>query len=151
MDLSPHLRHQSSLSKIINLSSFEPSAPLEAGQRARTRDKFYHIVKHFEAANTNDTERKYCRPALVRLTYENSRSDESKDMFLRAFFSIAALSMDSEDHIDLGDLHIETDIRSALFNFADYLFDNFFLPRKPASSNSLLPLIPHHLLTPPRR
>ncbi len=135
--LSPSLRHQSFLESIINLSSSQP-APLEASLRAQAQDRFYHIVGHFETAATRDD---YSRPMLVRLTYEYSRSEESKDMFLRAFFDVMGLSMDSHDGIDLADSITETHVSSALFNFADHLFNYFFMPCKSLSlspSKSLL-------------
>lgn len=37
------------------------------------------------------------------------------------------LSLDEND-VDLGNEQVETSLRSALFDFADYLLDNFFLP-----------------------
>ncbi len=65
---------------------------------------------------------------LVRLTYEYARTGESKDIFLRAFFTAMELSMDGQDGADLADPDIEVDVGLALRGFADFLFDNFFLP-----------------------
>ncbi len=134
MDPSPPpIRHQSSLEAIIDLSSSQP-VPLEAGLRARAKDKFYRIVGHFDpaagavAAPLAAPAAKYNRPALVRLTYEYSRSDQSKDMFLQAFFDDMKLSMGDQDDADLADSATEGRIGSDLFKFADYLFKYFFVP-----------------------
>ncbi|KAK3991281.1 hypothetical protein QBC44DRAFT_380057 [Cladorrhinum sp. PSN332] len=136
---SPHHRHQSSLEGIIYFSS-EPA--LEAGERARAKQKFYRIVDHFKVANgSRNSGRQYDRPLLVRLTYEHARSEESRDIFLRAFFQSIALSIDSENDIDFE--NNEEDLDLALSRFADYLLDNFFLPLRASSGKTpqLSPLI----------
>jgi len=118
---SPLHRHQSSLEGVLDFSA---EVPLSADQRARASHQFHHIVRHFEfPAET----RPYSRPLLVRYTYEYARSQESRDVFLRAFFQSMRLSLNDED-VDLGNTEVETGLRSALFDFADYLLDNFFLP-----------------------
>lgn len=123
---SPHHRHQSSLEGIIDFSS-RPS--LDANRHAEAERKFHRIVNHFEARNPNESnDGRYNRPKLVGLTYEYTRP-ESKDIFLRAFFHAMALPIDGEDNIDFGNIELEDDLRLALSSFADYLFDNFFLPR----------------------
>ena len=110
---------------IIYLSS---EAPLEAGQRDQARRKFYHIINYFEATEprSDGSRRPYNRPLLVRLTYEYSSSEESRDIFLRAFFQSVALPIDGEDDVDFDN----TELEPALVRFAEHLFDNFFLPRK---------------------
>ncbi len=128
MNPSPHLRHQSSLETILDLSSSRPVL-LEASLHARAQDKFNLIVSHFETVAAAVPTAHYNRPALVRLTYEYSRSDLSKDMFLRAFFDYMKLSMDGQD-VDLTDFMIEADVRFHLLEFANYLFSNFFLPSR---------------------
>jgi hypothetical protein len=122
----PHHRHQSSLEGIFHLS-FEP--PLEPVQRDQAKRKFYHIVNYFEAAESASGH-PYNRPLLVRLTYEYSRSEESQDIFLRAFFLSVELSIDSDDGLNFSNTDSERDLRSALVSFAEHLFDHFFLPRK---------------------
>ena len=125
---SPLHRHQSSLEGIINFST---EASLSDDQRARATHQFYYIVRHFESQCSVEKRRQrdaqYSRPLLVRYTYEYTRSQESRDVFLRAFFQHIRLSFD-EDDVDLGNEQVETGLRSALFDFADYLLDNFFLP-----------------------
>lgn len=131
---SPHHRHQSSLEGIIRFSS---ESPLEVGERARAKQKFYRIVSHFQTANGSlSSSRQYNRPLLVRLTYEHARSEESQDIFLRAFFQSMALSVNDENDLDFESN--EEDLGSGLSRFADYLFDNFFLPCK--IEESLAPL-----------
>ncbi len=115
----------SSLEDILEFSARQPT--FEAGERARAHTKFSSIVKHFEAEVAAAQDPTYNRPALVRLTYEYSRSLQSQDVFLRAFFFATALSMDGQD-ADLNDLQTRTDIRSLLFGFADHLFSQFFVP-----------------------
>lgn len=141
----PLHRHQSSLEGILDFSS---TVPLAAEQRQQARRKFYHIVQHFEATraepaqiNKNAGKRgtRYNQPLLVRLTYENARSEESRDVFLRAFFRSMALSLDGEDlksdfDVDFGNETVEADLRSSLIGFAEYLIDNFFLPCKKGHS-----------------
>lgn len=118
---SPHLRRQSSLESIID---FQAESPLSPGARDRARQRFYHIADHFEtAAENGDNEPQYNRSLLIRLTHDHARSPLSQDNFLRAFFSSLELSMDGDEVLD-------EQIRSKFFGFADYLFDNFFLPRK---------------------
>jgi hypothetical protein len=118
---SPLHRHQSSLEGVLDFSA---EVPLSTDQRARASRQFHHIVRHFEFPAEK---RPYSRALLVRYTYEYARSQESRDVFLRAFFQSMRLSLDDED-VDLGDTEVETGLRSALFDFADYLLDNFFLP-----------------------
>lgn len=65
----------------------------------------------------------YNRSRLIRLTYDYARSPLSQDNFLRAFFGSLELSMDGEEDLN-------EPIRSKFFGFADYLVNNFFLPRK---------------------
>lgn len=135
---SPLHRHQSSLEGILDFSLRQP---LTAEQRQQAKRKFYHVVQHFEAAETTQIDRarkrgsQYNRSLLVRLTYEHARSAESQDIFLRTFFRSMPLSLDSEDFesdrdVDLGSEATEAHLRSLLIGFADYLLDNFFLPCK---------------------
>ena len=125
MASAPHLRHQSSLEGVIDLNPTEPLAP---DQRALARAKFYQIVDRVGAS----TDRPYNRPLLVKLTYEYARSEESRDNFLRAFFQAMAISIeDDQDVFRLDENHqLEEELRTTLTQFADYLLDNFFLPRK---------------------
>ena len=97
---SPLHRHQSSLEGVLDFSA---EVSLSADQRARASHQFHHIVRHFEfPAET----RPYSRPLLVRYTYEYARSQESRDVFLQAFFRSMRLSIDDQD-VDLGNPEVE--------------------------------------------
>ncbi|KAH6640148.1 hypothetical protein F5144DRAFT_618018 [Chaetomium tenue] len=150
----PLHRHQSSLEEILDFSS---TVPLGAEQRGQARRKFYRIVQHFEAESTQTSKTKtagkrgtrYNQPLLIRLTYENARSEESQDVFLRAFFRSMALSLDGEDlksdlDLDFGNEAVEADLRSSLIGFAEYLIDNFFLPLKASTKKTPQPSPAYH-------
>ncbi|KAJ4310977.1 hypothetical protein N0V84_010675 [Fusarium piperis] len=111
-------------------SSAQP--PFGPGLRLSASQRFYQIVNHFDvsggSSNNSRSDRGYDRIKLVRLTYEYARSEESKANFLRAFFQSAALPMDEDEAFDLSDEDLEAELRTSLFNFAEYLLDNFFLP-----------------------
>jgi hypothetical protein len=125
----PRHRHQSSLEGII---SFSDEPPLEPNERARLNNKFQRIVNHFDAnmTNTHTSAGGYNRPRLVRLTYEYARSEVSKDIFLRAFLWAMGLSLNDEDEDDIDFENGEEELSLGLSRFADYLFENFFLPCK---------------------
>lgn len=117
---SPHHRHQASLESIID---FQTESPLSSAARNVARRRFYTITDHFEAAADPGPRASYNRSRLIRLTYDYACSPISQDNFLRAFFGSLELPMDSDE--DIGADGVE----SRFFGFADYLFDNFFLPR----------------------
>lgn len=127
---TPHHRHQSSLEAVIDFSS---SQPLETDQRVRATQIFYQIIHHCEPSQTK--EGPYKRISLVCLTYEYALS---QDNFLRYFFRYLneetsfsrALSHFAE--FDDWDTKRKNELISGLTDFADYLFDNFFLPCKKA-------------------
>ncbi|SCO90097.1 uncharacterized protein FRV6_14225 [Fusarium oxysporum] len=115
---------------------FKP--PLGPGLCLSASRRFYQIVNHFDASGSGNNG-EYDRIKLVCLTYEYARSEESKGNFLSAFFQSAALPMDGEEAIDLGDADLEAELRTSLFNFAEYLFDNFFLPLKASTKKTPQP------------
>lgn len=117
-------RHQSPLESIINFSA---QSPLEPGLRLSASRRFYQIVNHFDVSGSGSNGEYDCIK-LVRLTYKYARSEESRGNFLRAFFQSVALPMDGDKAIDVGDADLDTELHCSLFNFAEYLFDNFFLP-----------------------
>lgn len=65
---------------------------------------------------------------LVRLMYEYSITPDSQGNFLRAFFEAAGLLIDENEDPNLADPQTESKLRDSIINFADYLFNNFFLP-----------------------
>ena len=111
-------RHRATLENIINFSAPEP---LTADQHSQARDRFYAVINHFSATETRD---KYSRPLLVRYTFEYARSELSQDIFLRVFFEFMNLGLTSDDEIDF-----DNQLDNNLTTFADFLLDNFFLPR----------------------
>ncbi|KAL2194646.1 hypothetical protein P885DRAFT_42471 [Corynascus similis CBS 632.67] len=142
---SPHLRHQYSLESIIE---FQSESPLTPCARDHARRRFYHIVDHFEAAadgnnggdndgNISGDSPRYNRSLLIRLTYDYARSPLSQDNFLRAFFGSLELSMDGEEALD-------ERIGAKFFGFADYLFNNFFLPLKASARKTPQPSPVYH-------
>ncbi|KAK2741512.1 hypothetical protein FQN55_008264 [Onygenales sp. PD_40] len=138
---SPLHRHQSSLERIIN---FPPHARLPEAQRIRAQTVFYSIIDHFNLSDDESCS-KYKRPLLVRYTYEYSRSDTSRDTFLRAFTESMELDITDEAlDINWDDKGIEDKLRSKLMEFSDFLLDNFFLPLKASSKRTPQPS-PAHL------
>lgn len=116
-------RHQSSLEGIIDFST---RPPLTAAQRLSASRRFSQLVSHFDVPDSSS--KGYDRVKLIQLTYHYARSEESKDNFLRAFFESADLPIDGDEDIDLGDADRQAKLYDSLFNFAEYLFENFFLP-----------------------
>ncbi|KAK7415185.1 hypothetical protein QQZ08_012413 [Neonectria magnoliae] len=112
--------------------------PLTPAQRLSADRRFNQLVNHFDAPDSSYTD--YDRVKLVRLTYEYARSEESKGYFLRAFFESAGLEIDAEqEDIDLTDAATQAKLRDSLVNFAEYLFENFFLPLKSSTKKTPQP------------
>ncbi|GAP85094.1 hypothetical protein SAMD00023353_2200230 [Rosellinia necatrix] len=157
---SPLDRHQPSLEDANDLTE---ALALDEGQRARAQSRFYRIAQHFESDlntdNTDNTSRsrnrdgnggdgsssaaRYSLPLLVRLTYDHALSGQSRENFLRAFFSALALPVDGPQGQGEEDEDIE-DLRSPFFGFADYLLDNFFLPLKASAKKTPQPSPAYH-------
>ncbi|KAG5288301.1 hypothetical protein I7I48_10498 [Histoplasma ohiense] len=131
----PHHRHQSSMERLINFN-LRPS--LGILERERAKHRLHSIIKNVETSNDSIIQG-YSRPLLVQYTYEYSLSDRSKDTFLRAFFDTMPVTLDSDSDIDFSDTVLEEQIRTAFTGFADYLFDNFFLPLMASSQTTPQP------------
>lgn len=127
-------RHQSSLEGIIDFST---RPPLTSAQRLSASRRFNQLVNHFDVPDGSS--KGYDRLKLVRLTHEYAHSEESKGNFLRAFFESADLPIDGDEDIDLGDADRQAKLRDSLFNFAEYLFENFFLPLKASTRKTPQP------------
>lgn len=120
------MAQQASLEGLLDFSAPEALAASQRAQAART---FHMIVDYFRqeevAAGSSP---KYSRFLLVRYTYNFSLSEPSQDIFLRAFFESMnfniAVGYDPDFTKDADSL------RQGVVAFADFLFDNFFLPRK---------------------
>ncbi|EPE05951.1 hypothetical protein F503_02780 [Ophiostoma piceae UAMH 11346] len=126
-----HHEHQASLEAVYDMSG-NSLGPLASAMRQTASHTFYRIIEHFAAIdpypNTPRHQRPttYSRPQLVRLTYEHALSDESRDVFLRAFFGSMALAMDMDSNAALD----FQSLASPFEGFAVYLMDNFFLAMK---------------------
>ncbi|EGE06925.1 hypothetical protein TEQG_05978 [Trichophyton equinum CBS 127.97] len=133
-------RHQASLEGLLDFSAPEALAASQRAQAART---FHMIVDYFRqeevAAGSSP---KYSRFLLVRYTYNFSLSELSQDIFLRAFFESMnfniAVGYDPDFTKDADSL------RQGVVAFADFLFDNFFLPLRASSKHTPQPS-PAHL------
>ncbi|QSS65890.1 hypothetical protein I7I51_06741 [Histoplasma capsulatum] len=117
----PHHRHQASLEDIINCSQL---GRLTTDERSRARGALNDIIDH--VANHVGSKGGYSRHLLVRHTYEYSRSEMSKDTFLRVFFNIMGLDISSSEDINTDD----SQIRQKFIDFADMLLEQFFVPLK---------------------
>ncbi|KAF5004724.1 hypothetical protein FDECE_8793 [Fusarium decemcellulare] len=121
----PLHRHQSSLEGIIDFSSREP---LSAAGRASAIRRFYQVINHFDSNEVKRGQHQYDRVKLVRFTYEYSANQVSKDNVLIAVFEFLKLSASSGDDISFLDSAYRDELKTRLYEFADYLIDNFFLP-----------------------
>jgi hypothetical protein len=138
---APAPRHQASLEGLIDFSAAaEPFANDE--ERAQAVGRFRRIVGYFEALEkpSSGYGDGYNRPALVRLTFEYARSQQSKDKFLMVFFQSLAIGLLDDDNVDLADDSAVADLRDALFGLAEFLMTNFYLPRMPISQPAYLAL-----------
>lgn len=129
-DAQPHYRHQASLEGLFSLGP-NPRT-LAPDERAYASQRFYQIVGRFELREedakpegSKKSQPSYKRARLVRLMLEYALSDESKDLFLRAFFGALEIPM-----LDNGEIDDETEseLQPLVFGFAEYLMDSFFLP-----------------------
>ena len=118
-----HRRHQSSLELILN---FSPQARLSHPVRVRATDAFDRICSYFETHDLKAST-EYRRSKLVRGIYMHSRSEDSRDYYLRAFFT--AIGIDAESHFreSPGTFKFE-DISEDFFHFGDDLLFHFFRP-----------------------
>lgn len=124
-------------------SSSQP--PLDPAYRASTKRQFNQIINHFESKGIRPDRDKYDRIKLVSLTYNHSTSEKSKDRLLATFFAFAGLSITADEDINFEDPTRQDELRVSLDNFADYLFDNFFLPLKVLTKKTPQPSLASHL------
>ncbi|EEU35786.1 uncharacterized protein NECHADRAFT_82207 [Fusarium vanettenii 77-13-4] len=123
----PLNRHRSSLEGIIDFSS-RPS--LSADGRAYATRRFHQVINHFDNDDMKQNDDKYDRIKLIRFTYEYSISEESKCNLIIALFESLNLSPSAHEDIDFQDSTYRAELQADLHEFADYLVDNFFLPRE---------------------
>lgn len=79
------------------------------------------------------TNRRYEHAALLRYTYEYSCSEQSRNVFLRAFFDSINLPLDGDANFTCQQLEA---VHAHFVGFADHLIDHFFLSRKTCSGFS---------------
>ena len=144
-------RHRSSLEGIID---FSRKPPLSQAQYQSASRRFRRLIGYFDSlplSSENESKDEFDRVKLVQLTFEYARSQESQGNFLRAFFESAGIPIDGDDDIALDEADQQAVIQDSINNFANHLFENFFLPRMPCPTPALLsPFFPkkrHHLLT----
>jgi len=113
------LRHQWSLESVIDFGSQGPLFA-NAEKRARAVARFYDVIGHFAAIETNNP---YNRAALIRLTFEYARSAESQDRFLAFFFQSLAIGL-----LDGEVAYSDPGLDDAFYGVAEFLMNNFFLP-----------------------
>ncbi|KMP01637.1 hypothetical protein CISG_01121 [Coccidioides immitis RMSCC 3703] len=140
--MTAHHRRQASLEQVLDFSA-QPS--LTAAELAQADDIFNKLISHCEPFQSR---RPYKKVTLVRLTYEHSRS---KDTFLRHFFIFLDTQSDqgSPDFArglsrfstfgPAAPAHQKREAEGAIDSFAEYLFDNFFLPLKASGTKTPQP------------
>ncbi|KAF4979686.1 hypothetical protein FZEAL_4145 [Fusarium zealandicum] len=137
----PLHRHQSSLEGIIDFSLRET---LSKAHRVSALRRFYQVINYFDSNDNKRGPDQYDRVKLVRLTYEYSISQVSKDNVLIAAFDFLKLSISSEEDINFEDVTYRLEMQSHLYEFADYLIDNFFLPLKASTKKTPQPTPSSH-------
>ncbi|WXC62416.1 hypothetical protein SNK03_008266 [Fusarium graminearum] len=155
---SPHLlRHQDSLEGMLDFSP----PPLPDGDHVNAERRFYQIIDHFgsEDHGRGPGQDTYDRIKLVSLTYKYSTNKICKGRILVAFFTLAGLPITSgeAEDINFDDPTHRDKLRTSLDNFADLLFNNFFLPLKasigktpqptPACYTAIMQTQPDHTFT----
>lgn len=116
-------QHRRFLAAVLNTSR----EPLDAEGNALAKAKFYRIVDLYSKRKRDRS--KYKRHLLIRYTYEYALSEESRAHFLQTFFQALELSIDGQARVNLGDKKQANELWLKISAFADFLVDNFYLPR----------------------
>lgn len=116
-------QHQRFLAAVLNTSR----EPLDAEEIALAKAKFYCIIDLYSKRKRDRS--KYKRHLLIRYTYEYALSEESRIHFLQTFFQALELSIDGEGRVNLSDKAQANELWLKISAFADFLVDNFYLPR----------------------
>ncbi|EPE06409.1 hypothetical protein F503_02537 [Ophiostoma piceae UAMH 11346] len=117
-------------SRLVLQASSEPDARETAAVLKAAGQTFHGIVAHFEKIDPYldipHPKRctSYSQPSLILHMYKFALSEESKNLFLRAFFGWMELAMDSNAELDFEKLAPRFE------KFAEYLIHSFFLPLK---------------------
>ncbi|KLU91809.1 hypothetical protein MAPG_10757 [Magnaporthiopsis poae ATCC 64411] len=134
----PHHRHQSSLQGILQAET----PVMEENTRAQADARMRHILQHCEAAASQQPRQGYDRPALVRLTHDYARSDDSKSLFLSSFFEHLDLPLAgnvTDPDVDFGDPEVKERLCKSVDAFAEYLMETLFFPLMVVSNKTPQP------------
>ncbi|EGE86673.1 uncharacterized protein BDCG_16117 [Blastomyces dermatitidis ER-3] len=140
-----HHRHQTSLEQTLNFSLIS----LTASERVDAEIIFDQLMEHCEPLQRKNH---YKTVTLVRLTYEHC---QSKDTFLKQFFIFIDNDISNQNRPPptfehgLSHFHgfngqtaspsLKKKVEGVVDSFAEYLFQNFFLPLKAAGSKTPQP------------
>lgn len=116
-------QHQRFVAAVLDSSR----EPLDAEEEALAKAKFYLIIDLYSKRRRDRS--KYKRHLLVRYTYEYALSEESRIHFLQIFFQALELTIDGEARVNLSDKAQANQLWLKISAFADFLVDNFYLPR----------------------
>ncbi|OJD11710.1 hypothetical protein ACJ73_09490 [Blastomyces percursus] len=124
-DSSAH--HHQSLEGILDFSG--PS--LSATEQAQAQAVISALLNHCEPLQSR---KPYKKVTLIRLTYEQCRS---VDLFLQQFFTyFDTFYCSSAGFSSQFPAAQKQEVESVMNSFAEYLFNNFFLPMKAAGSKT---------------
>ncbi|OJD19629.1 hypothetical protein ACJ73_08629 [Blastomyces percursus] len=140
---APHHRHQASLEQVLDLPV---AASLTTAELAQASDIFNKLISHCEPLQSS---KPYKKVTLVRLTYEHCRS---KDTFLRQAFTYFDKTQDQTPPptfkhglLKYSSFNSQAaperkrEAEGVIDSFAEYLFDNFFLPMKASGTKTPQP------------
>lgn len=121
MSTSSHSRHPTSLEGVIDF--FAHTKRLSVEKRDEATQIFHDIIKVCEPLQ-QDNKTAFKPVTLVHLTFEYSRSEASRDNFLRFFFWHIQIPIDRSEW----EISRARDCHTLLNSFADLLVEKFFLP-----------------------
>ncbi|KAG5295649.1 hypothetical protein I7I50_08484 [Histoplasma capsulatum G186AR] len=148
-----HHRHRTSLEQVLDFTA----PPLTPAEQVQADSIFNQLIAHCEPIQRS---KPYKRVTLVRLTYEHCRS---KNVFLQQIFTyfdgLPDQSQGQKPTFEHGlskflgfssqtILERKREAEMMMDSFAEYLFDNFFLPMKAVGTKTPQPT-PASLSAPP--
>jgi hypothetical protein len=105
------------------IDAFAPHPALSSDQRQQETSVFTAVI---EACEPRQNHKPYKQVTLVRLTYEYTRSEASRDNFLRFFFQHTQIPTNPTQ----SESATLSNYRPRLITFTETLIKNFFLPYK---------------------
>ena len=124
---SPDHRHQSSLENVINFSPRAAAHFTDDNARDHAQTLFFTLLQRLDASHNKRLSTPYRRLEMVRRIHQFSRTQQSKDTFLRSFLS--NVEIDIAANLDTLDPPPSPERVEGVIVFTDHLFFNFFLPR----------------------